>query len=62
MTSGHLAVLFISLGRMPALAPTLGNDDPLFALVITPSFYLPHVELADHDPASDHKQTKSISL
>jgi len=44
MTSGYMAVLFISIGRMPILAPTLNNVDPLFALVIT---------LAEQDPASD---------
>jgi len=30
-----MAVLFISIGWMPFLAPTLANADPLFALVIT---------------------------
>jgi len=52
MTSSHLTVLFISIGRMPFLAPTLDNADPLFALVIKPGFYLHHVEVADLDPAS----------
>jgi len=52
MESGYLAVLFISIGRMPFLSPTLDNANPLFALVITPGFYLHHVEVADRDPAS----------
>jgi len=52
MTSGYLAVLFISIDRMPFLAPTLDNADPLFALVITAGFYLHHVEVADQDQAS----------
>jgi len=34
-----MAVLFISIGRMLFLAPTLENADPLFALVVTPGFY-----------------------
>jgi len=33
-TSGYIAVLFIFIGRMPFLTPTLDNTDPLFALVI----------------------------
>jgi len=44
-----MAVLFISIGRMPFLASTLGNADPLFAMVITPGFYLHHVGVADQD-------------
>jgi len=52
MESSYLAVLFISIGRMPFLSPTLDNANPLFALVITPGFYLHHVEVADRDPAS----------
>jgi len=39
---------------MPFLAPTLDNTDPLFALAITPGFYLHHVEVADQDPASGY--------
>jgi len=38
-----MAILIISIGRMPFLAPTLDNTDPLFALVITQGFYLHHV-------------------
>jgi len=38
-----MPVLFISIGRMPVLAPTLDNADPLFALVVTPGFYLHEV-------------------
>jgi len=53
MKSGDMAVLFISIGGMPFLAPTLDNADPLFGLVITPDFYLHHVEVVDQDPASD---------
>jgi len=52
MTSSYVAVLFISIGQMPFLLPTLDNADPLFALVITAGFYLHHVEVADQDPAS----------
>jgi len=51
-TSGYMAVLFIYIDRMLFMAPTLDNADPLFALVITPGFYLHHVEVADKDPAS----------
>jgi len=46
-----MTVLFISIGRMPFLAATLDNANPLFALVITPDFYLHHVELAAEGPA-----------
>jgi len=35
-TSGYMAVLFISIGRMLYLALTPENADPLFVLVITP--------------------------
>jgi len=52
MTSGYSAVLFMSIGRMPYLAPTLENADSRYALVITPDFYLQHVEMVDQDPAS----------
>jgi len=34
------------------LAPTLDIADPLFALMMTPGLYLPHLEVADQDPAS----------
>jgi len=47
MTSGYVAVLFISIDRMPFPPPTLDNADPLFALVTTPGFYLHHVDVAD---------------
>jgi len=47
-----MEVLFISIGRMPILAPTLDNGDSLFALVITPGLNLHHLEVADQDPAS----------
>jgi len=51
MTSGYVAILCISIGRMPFLAPNLDNADPLFALVITPGFDLQHVEVADQGPS-----------
>jgi len=44
-----MTVLFISIGRMP----TLDNVDPLFALVITPGFYMHHIKVTDQDSASD---------
>jgi len=44
--------LFISIGRMPFLAQILDNANPLFALAITPGFYLDHVEVTDQEPAS----------
>jgi len=47
-----MAVLFISVDGMPFLVPTLDNADPLSALVITPGFYLHHVDVADQDQAS----------
>jgi len=47
-----MAVLFISIGWMPFLEPTLHNADPLFALVMPPGVYLHHVVVADQDPAS----------
>jgi len=47
-----MTVLFICIGRMPFLAPTLDNADPLFALVFTSGFYLHDIEVADQDPAS----------
>jgi len=47
-----MVVWFISVARMPFPAVNLDNADPLFALVITPGFYLHHVEVADQDPAS----------
>jgi len=42
-----MAILFISLGWMPFLATTLENADSLFALVMTPGFYLYHIEMVD---------------
>jgi len=47
-----MAVLFISIGRMLFVAPTLDNANPLFGLGITPDFHLHPVEVADQDPAS----------
>jgi len=52
MTSVYVAFLFISIGRMPFLAPTPDDADPLLALALSPCFYLHHVEAADQDPAS----------
>jgi len=52
MTPGYMTVLFIFIGRMPFLAPTLDNAAPLFALVIKLGFYLHHIEVAGQDPAS----------
>jgi len=43
MTSGYMAVLYISIDRIPFLAPTLDIADRLFAQVITTGFYLHHV-------------------
>jgi len=37
---------------MPFPAPTLHDADPQFVLVITPDFYLHHVDVVDQDPAS----------
>jgi len=48
----YMTVLFISIGRMPFLAPSLDDADLLFALVITTGFYLHHVEAADQYTAS----------
>jgi len=56
-TFGYMTVLFNSIGRMPFLAPSLGNAYLLFALVITLGLYLQHVEMADQDPAGDREST-----
>jgi len=53
MSSGYMAVLFISIGRKHFLAPTLDYAHPLFTLVMTSGFYQHRVEVADQDPASD---------
>jgi len=37
---------------MPLLAPNFDIADMFFALVITPDFYMHHLEVADPDPAS----------
>jgi len=54
MTSGYMAILFISIeifiDRMPFLAPTLENADPLFELVRF--VYAPSRGGANQDPAS----------
>jgi len=47
-----MAALLIFIGRMPFLAPTLEDVDPLLALVITPGFYLHQVEVANQDQTS----------
>jgi len=43
------------------MAPTVDIADQLIILIITPDFYLDHIELTDQDPASgSHEQiTKS---
>jgi len=50
--SSYITIFVISNGWMTFLAPTFNNADPLFALVITPDFYLHHVKVADQDRAS----------
>jgi len=50
-TSGYMG-FSISIGRMPLLMSSFDNVDPLFVVVITPDFYLHHVEVADEVPAS----------
>jgi len=47
-----MTVLYISIGRMPFLTPTLDNAYSLFGLVITAGFFLHQVEVANKDPAS----------
>jgi len=44
------ATLFIFIYRMPFLAPTLDNADPIFALTIFTGFYLHHVEVTNQGP------------
>jgi len=56
-----MAVLFISTGRMPFLAPTLDSADPLFALVMPPEFYLHHVEVTDQFSAIGSLQAYIIN-
>jgi len=46
-----MAVLFISIDRVPFLLLTLDIIDSLVALAITPGFYLHHVPVEDQDPA-----------
>jgi len=56
--SGYTAFLFIPGDRMPFLESTLDNADQLFGLVITPSFYLHDIEVADQNPTmAVYKQT-----
>jgi len=55
-----MAVLFISIDRMPFLVPTLDNADPLFALVIQPGLNLLYVEVTEQDPASGSLVTDEI--
>jgi len=57
MGISHMAVLFIYIGRMPFLTPTLDNAEPLFALVLIPGFFLHQVEVADQQPASGSLST-----
>jgi len=59
-SSGFMEVMFISIGWMRFLAPSLENAVLLFVLVMTPGLYLHNVEVADRDPArrpSVYKQT-----
>jgi len=44
--------LFIYIGWMPLMSPTLDYAHPLFALGITSDQYLQHVQVTDQDPAS----------
>jgi len=46
-----MAVLFIFIGYMHFVAPTLDNADPPFALALAPDFTLHHIVMADQDPA-----------
>jgi len=62
MTFCLVAVLFISIGRMPLLVLTVKNTDPLFTLVKTPGFYLHHVEMANQSPAGDSLYADKASL
>jgi len=48
-TNSYMTVLFISIDRMPFLHHLLIR---FFAVVITPGFYLHHVEVVAQDPAS----------
>jgi len=45
-------VSFISIDRMPFLAPTLDNANPLYSLVTTLGSYLHDIEVVEQDPAS----------
>jgi len=45
-----MTILFISIHQIPFLTSTVDNADTLFALVITPGFYLHHVEVVDQYP------------
>jgi len=42
-TSGYMTALFITIDRMPFLAPTLDNADLIFSPVLAPGFYLDHL-------------------
>jgi len=52
LNNTHGRFVYIFIGQMPFLAPTLDNADPLFTLVITPDVYLHHEEVADQSPAT----------
>jgi len=58
LVSGYrpMAVLFVSIGRMPFLASALYIIDPLVVLVSTPGFYLHHVGVAVKYPATRFSQ------
>jgi len=57
-----MEVLFVYIGRVRFLAPTLDNADPLFALEIRPDFYLPHEEVAHQDFKSINTQFKKTII
>jgi len=58
MTSGYVALLSISIDRMPFLEPTLDNADLLFSLLIKPGFYLHHIKVADQSPLRDAENSR----
>jgi len=53
---------FTSIARMPLLAPALDNAYPLFALVITPGFYLHHEKVADQGSAGRQIMINNTAL
>jgi len=55
-----MAVMFIFVGPMAILVPKYDITDPLFTLVISPGFYLHHIEVADKD--LDYKLLVAVYL